>query len=128
MIERRVLLKRHRLSDSHFDLMRNLGRFRKPTGHFFVEDLGAVETDFEPAAIGRDEREILDLVRVLFQERRRQTGGAGKMISGHAVHDLHFHGDYLKRTHLVDFARTRPGFVGSIICTIPTSANSRPVR
>lgn len=75
--------------------MRDLCGFRKPAGDLFVEDLGAIERDLESAALGRDEGEILDLVRVLFQQRRRQTGGAGKVISGHAVDNSNFHGCHL---------------------------------
>jgi hypothetical protein len=78
--------------------MNDLGCVWEPAGKLFVEDFGPVDRHLKAAAVRRNEREIVDLVRVPFQKRRRQTGGAREVISGHAVDYLKFHGHFLPMT------------------------------
>jgi hypothetical protein len=61
---------------------------RVTTERFLREDQAAVEHDFELTARALDERGI-DSSRLL--DLRRQTGGAGKIVSLHAVGDLDLH-------------------------------------
>jgi hypothetical protein len=70
------------------NLTEHFARFRVTTERFLREDQAAIERDFELTARALDERGI-DSSRLL--DLRRQTGGAGKIVSLHAVGDLDLH-------------------------------------
>lgn len=72
--------------------LHDLARLRVTSKLLLAEQLHAVGVDLEDATRRRDQRQLVDIDRMLAQKLRRQTDGAILVASRSAVSDPYTHG------------------------------------